>query len=57
MEPVLCESCYDAFEEEGAPMDDLAEIIWLGADIADHDCEKTEDDNVECSCPCRRGIK
>ena len=57
MEPVLCESCYDAFEEEGAPMDDLAEIIWLGADIADHDCEKTEDDNVECRCPCRRGIK
>jgi hypothetical protein len=50
----VCDSCREAFAEEGAG-DFIEEVLFMGADIADHCCDAVESDGeIPCSCPCKR---
>lgn len=50
---VVCDSCRQAFADEGADEDILYAALEMGADIPDHICDKTETDgDVQCDCPC-----
>jgi len=51
----VCDSCIDAFIDEGLDEDFPIELFPLdmGADIADHLCDKWEiDGEIECDCAC-----
>lgn len=52
----ICDSCGNAAEDEAeAPLDTQTKLtiaMDLGADIADHICEKVTDNGKECDCAC-----
>ncbi len=49
----LCESCTEAFRDEGAG-DFIDDVAFMGADIPDHCCDVVEiGPEVECECGCR----
>jgi len=54
----ICDSCHDAITEEfiGEEEDINEDLILfaatMGADIPDHDCDKSEDPTVNCRCAC-----
>lgn len=54
---MVCDSCIEAFLEEGIgddfPIDQLP--LDMGADIADHLCDKRETHGeIDCDCACNR---
>lgn len=54
----LCESCREAFEEEGADEDMIDDLIELGSEIADHLCDEIESDgDIRCICSCHPAAK
>ena len=52
VEDQVCESCIEAFEEEGMPRDGILDVIWIGMELPDHICEAREDPDVRCRCTC-----
>lgn len=50
-----CDSCIQAAGDEGADGFEEEALAELGAEIADHLCDKRESEGeVPCDCPCNR---
>ena len=54
--PAICNSCQNAVEDEAeGPLDGQSKLtiaMDLGADIADHLCERVADNGRSCDCAC-----
>ena len=54
----ICDSCFDSISEEFEDQEEFfTEDVTLfaasmGADLPDHDCDKSEDPNIRCVCAC-----
>ena len=51
----ICDSCVEAFIDEGLDVDTPIELFPLdmGADIPDHECDKFETGGeIKCDCGC-----
>ena len=53
MNVIVCEECTDQAQDEGVTFDMAVEIcVEFGDDMADHTCERLDDDSVHCDCAC-----
>ena len=54
---MICDECATAAYDEGASEFHIQLAICLahGDDIGDHNCEKKDNEDVDCQCRCNNG--